>query len=383
MNIAIVGAGIGGLAAALALRQRGFTPTVYEQAPQLGEVGAGLGLMTNAVRVLQALGLGDTIRRETNPLEVAFLGTARGSVLKSFRVADFLSPGAPGSAAVHRADLHRWLREALTDTPIVTDHACAGFVEHADHVEVRFRDRPAVPADLLIGADGFNSVIRQQLHGATPVRYSGQTCYRGVAQYKMRDATRAGEINGRGRRASVIAIGPERVYWWAAINAPLGEHDVPTQRRERLLRDYAGWAFDVPEAIAATPSDAILRHDLIDRPPLKAWGKGRVTLLGDAAHPMVPNLGQGACSAIEDAYVLARHLANAATVAALRAYEAERLPRTTMLVNDSWNFGIPARWSGSLATWFRDTLLWSMPRWVMARAWRSYLDFDATRTPGK
>ena len=141
---------------------------------------------------------------------------------------------------------------------------------------------------------------------------------------------------------------------------------------------YAGWPFDIPEAIAATPADTILRNDLVDREPLRQWSRGRVTLLGDAGHPMQPNLGQGACTAIEDAYAISRalsryepHLAQA-----LQAYEKSRKPRTTEIVNESWRFGIPVRWSHPLAMRAREITMRLVPRGVMKAKFRRYLGYD-------
>jgi 2-polyprenyl-6-methoxyphenol hydroxylase-like FAD-dependent oxidoreductase len=223
--------------------------------------------------------------------------------------------------------------------------------------------------------------VRRHLWGELPPRYSGQTCYRGIAAFTPTTPNVLREIQGRGQRASVISLGGGRTYWWAARNAPLGEHDDPRARREVLLAVYDGWPFDVPQAIAATPPEAILRNDLSDLAPLKRWGRGRITLLGDAAHPMTPNLGQGACSALEDAVVLARHIARArgalGVPAALAAYEQERIGRARMLVNGSWQFGTLCRWENALAVAIRDRLLASVPRAIHVRQFRKYVDFDA------
>jgi 2-polyprenyl-6-methoxyphenol hydroxylase-like FAD-dependent oxidoreductase len=385
--VVIIGAGIGGLTAAIALQKVGVPVAVYERAPVLAEVGAGLGLLSNAVRALDVLGLRDVVRREAHPLDVGQFCTSAGRVLQETSLAEATAAGGPPSFVVHRADLHRWLSSALPPGVVQTGRECVGFDDdNGPGVTVRFADGSRVVGRAVVGADGFKSVVRRQLWGELPKRYSGQTCFRGVAAFTPTKPNVLREIQGRGQRASVIYIGNGRTYWWAARNAPPGERDAPAARREALLALYRDWPYDVPQAIAATEPGVILRNDLCDLKPLKRWGRGRVTLLGDAAHPMSPNLGQGACSAMEDAVVLARHLRPATTdvatidpaavPAALTAYERERIGRTTMLVKHSWQFGVPCRWTHPLAVALRDRLVASVPRALLVRRFRKYLSFD-------
>lgn len=390
--ILIIGAGIGGLAAAVALRKVGLPVAVFERAPVLGEVGAGLGLLSNAVRVMDVLGLGDIVRREAHAPPIGQFCTWRGRLLIETRMSDLSAPGAPPSFVVHRADLHRWLLSALPAEVVHTGKECVGVREEAGGVTARFADGTEASGSALIGADGFHSAVRRHLWGELPSRYSGQTCYRGIANFTPSTPEILREIHGRGQRASVNYLGNGRSYWWAARNAPLGEQDNPADRRDHLLAAYRDWPFDVPEAIAATPSETILRNDLCDLRPLKRWGRGgRITLLGDAAHPMTPNLAQGACSALEDALVLARHLGRAraagdgmdtgagdasAIAAALTAYERERIPRARMLVQDSWRFGIGCRWTNRLMLAMRNEMLARLPRALLQWQFRRYVGFD-------
>lgn len=377
-SIVIVGGGIGGLTAANALHQMGFAVRVFERAPELREVGAGFGLLSNAVRVLDEIGLGHTARELGYPLRRGSFATHRGRILTHLDFAEVLPAGAPPSYVVHRADLHRLLLRSLPDDMIVANADCSGCSQDGNGVTVHFSNHEDVRADILIGADGLHSVVRRTLWGDTPLRYSGQTCYRGIADYALREPDNLREVNGPGRRASVISIGGGRVYWWAALNAPANERDDPATRRERLLALYEGWPFDIPGAIAATPREAILRNDLVDRVPLRQWSRGRVTLLGDAAHPMQPNLGQGACTAIEDAYVISHALSRYESNLpfALQTYERLRQPRTTEIVNESWRFGIPVRWSHPLAVRARELITRLVPRRFLLAKFRRYIGYD-------
>ena len=170
------------------------------------------------------------------------------------------------------------------------------------------------------------------------------------------------EIHGKGQRGSVCPVDTQQSYWWAAFNAPLNEIIPPERRKALLLERYAGWPFGLPEAIAATPDGAILQNDLVDRPPARQYARGRVVLVGDAAHPTTPNLGQGANMAIDDAIVLARALRDADSLAtALARYERERLERTRLIVKRSWSFGRPFRWTSRGAVKLRETLIRHTP----------------------
>lgn len=379
-RIAIVGGGIGGLTAAVALHQMGFAVRVFERAPELREVGAGLALLSNAMCVLDGIGLGREARALGYPLRRAGFSNASGELLFEMHLDEVLSLDAPPSHVVHRAELHRLLLRELPAGVVTPGAECRGFTDDASGVTIHFTNRPDETADVLIGADGIHSVVRQALWGETPLRYSGQTCYRGIASHTLRDPEALREITGAGKRAAAIAIGPNRVYWWAALNAPRGEVDDPATRRTRLLREFSGWPHDLPEAIAATPPDRILRNDLVDRPPLRRWSRGRVTLLGDAAHPMQPNLGQGACTAMEDGWVVACALSRYGDdlPAALRAYEAARLPRTTKIVAQSWCFGVPVRWRNPVAVVLRDFLTRLAPRRRLTANFRELLNYDVT-----
>lgn len=387
-NIAIIGGGIGGLAAALTLRRAGFNATVYERAPEIREVGAGLGLWANAMRVLDQLGVGRHLRARSQPVETVGIFAADGRPLS---VADMTALtaeiGAP-SFVVHRADLQRELRAALPAEAIVTWAECRGYRSLPNgRVEVQFNTRDSVEADLVIGADGFNSIIRNQLIGPTPVRYSGQTCYRGIVRAPVLQPGLLAEIQGPGRRLGHCPLGPDRMYWWACINAPRGEGHMPVVAKAQLLSYFRGWPLGLSHYIAETPAETILRNDLCDRPPLASWSRGAVTLLGDAAHPMLPNLGQGACTAIEDAAVLAHCLATEPdTATALARYEAERIPRTTRMVELSWRFGRAARWNQASAVRLREWFLKLAPSSVLRRELRWQLDYHTgfnVLRPGK
>lgn len=376
MRIVIIGGGIGGLAAALALRREGFEPAVYERAPELLEVGAAIALWPNAFRVLERLGLGETILARAGRMRsVRWLGHD-GRQYNRFA---FPETGAP-AVALHRADLQGTLLRALTAESVHLGKTFAGFVEANEEVRARFDEGTEVACDVLVGADGLHSRVRAQLlEDGEPV-YRGYTVWRGVArlEHAALQAGTASEIYGRGQRFGVGPVGLGRTGWWATANEPPAAAESAAEHAPKLLRLFGGWCAPVCALIEATPSETILRNSAYDRPAAARWGAGRVTMLGDAVHPMTPNLGQGGCVAVEDAAVLARCLAKYNDVhIALRVYESRRRARAAGVVSYSRRYGAFGQWQSGAATRLRASLLSSVPESVGRRLLARVFDYDA------
>lgn len=351
----IIGGGIGGLATAIALTQIGFTVEVFERVALLREVGAGLSLWANAIKALDYLGLASAVRALALPETAGGIRTATGALLMQTANAQLAAEFGELSVMVHRAELHDQLRQAFGQE-IRLGMECVAVTEEAQGVRVRFRNGEEASGDLVIGADGLHSQVRAVLHGKQPPRYAGYTAWRGVVGFDI-SRLQIGETWGHGARFGQIPMPGNRVYWFATQNAPAGQHS-PDGEKAKLLRLFSNWHDPIRALIEATPDAAILRNDIYDRPPLKQWGRGHSTLLGDAAHPMTPNLGQGACQALEDAVVLAKQLQATADIpTALRAYEAARIPRTTMIVNQSRRVGQVGQWANPLAVAGRNWLV--------------------------
>lgn len=349
MRVVIVGAGIGGLTAAVALERLGHEVVVLERAAELRPVGAGLTIQPNAMSVYRRLGLADAVLEAGCRLLGGQLRRSDGTVLQALSFADLPSPPDEPAVGIHRGDLQSLLLDALggsvrTGAP-VTD------VDPEEPAAI-LQEVAREGGDAVVGADGIHSAVRDALWGPSPPRYSGYTCWRGVC------AAPSGlggfEMWGRGQRFGAVEVGGGRTYWFAVANAPEGGSDGDDPEAELAAR-FAGWAAPVGDLLARTEPGTLLRNDIVDRPPQAAWGRGGVTLLGDAAHAMTPNLGQGACQAIEDAWVLARELTEGDDVGrALRRYEAARQPRTRWFVEQSQRMGRIAQWSHPLAVWARD-----------------------------
>lgn len=360
-NAIIIGGGIGGLATAIALRQAGFEVTVFERAERLAPIGAGLTLWANAMQALDRLGLGDQVRDRALPALGGGIRTARGAVLVALSAAELARHGGGASVAVHRADLQQVLHAALPADVVRLGMPCTGVRQDEAHAYARFADGTEVRGRLVVGADGLHSVVRAALFGSTSPTYAGYTAWRGIAPFPH-ERLLPGESWGCGARFGQVALRAGQAYWFAVTNAAAGADRPPAMIKPHLLEVFAAWHAPIPELIAATAVEQIIHTDIYDRAPLQHWSGGRITLLGDAAHPMTPNLGQGGCQALEDAVVVGRCLSETPDVAlALRQYEARRLARTSAIVLQARRLGQVAQWSNPLACRLRDALLRRLP----------------------
>lgn len=337
ISVAIVGGGIGGLAAALALLQAGFDVQVYEQASALREVGAGIQISPNAARVLHRLGLAAELAKHgVRPVAWHQRRWDDGRTLLRTPLGDEVVAafGYPHYQC-HRADVLAMLSAALPAERLHLGHRLAGFTENGDRVELRFDNGAAVSADIMVGADGIHSTVRRILFGAEQPTFTGCTAYRGLVpaeRLKHLDLEVAAQIwMGPGKHlvAYFVAGGRllnfvaniERESWTRESWNELGKPD-------DLRAAFADWDPTI-RAIFAEVEETFI-WGLFDRAPLPRWSVGRVTLLGDACHPMLPYMAQGAAQALEDGAVLTACLERHADIAAaLRRYEEVRLPRAS------------------------------------------------------
>lgn len=374
LDLVIAGAGIGGLTLAVALRKRGFRPRVFERASELLPLGAGITVQPNAMRALRTLGLERDVEAAGAVVESAALLASNGRVLTEQRMGALTSSiGAP-AVAIHRARLHELLLRAAGDS-VRTGHPVRGFREEGERVLVEVEGEGELAADVLVGADGLHSAVRARMLGDTPMRYAGYTGFRGVVELpEVARTRRTTESWGRGARFGVVPVSAEQVYWFAVLDAPAGT-TFPDPRAELLAR-FGSWHAPIPTLLEATPLERWIQTDIADREPISRYTRGRVALLGDAAHPMTPNLGQGGCQAIEDAVVLAAELSNAPSVAsALDRYDAARVARANGVVEQARRLGAVGQWSNPLATAIRDTLMRLVPSSTSERRIRALWEF--------
>lgn len=368
-QIAIIGGGIGGLTAALAFRQFGFQAEVFEQAPALLEVGAAIAIWPNAMRVLERLQLSEKIFEKAGVMKDIEWRDRNGFTINRVSI-------AKTAVALHRADLQSTLLHSLPDDSIHLDHSFVNYKQDNDKVIATFANGNSVAADFLIGADGIHSDVRLQfINDGEPV-FRGYTVWRGISPEfpgQLPSAT-AIELHGRGKRFGIGPVGLGRVGWWATANAT---------DTDDLMSLFAGWYRPVLELIEATPKKSILKTPAMDREPINNWGNGRMTLLGDAIHPTTPNLGQGGCLAMEDAFVLARCFEKYGAVEeALRSYERVRYKRTAAVTKYSRYYGAVGQWENVWARGLRKTALTLVPETIAQRLMQIVFDYDATKLSG-
>jgi 2-polyprenyl-6-methoxyphenol hydroxylase-like FAD-dependent oxidoreductase len=388
-KVVIIGGGIGGLATAGCLRLRGMEADVYERAPHVRELGAALGLWPNATRVLKHLGVLDELIQHAHVAPAGALRDWRGRELVKMQE---LASDVP-TVFAHRADLHRALATAIAPERLHLNKTCTGVQRQEKQVRAVFADGTFSEwVDALIGADGIRSVLREMtLRDGAPT-YRGYVAWRGVTAMEttLPEDQIVGETWGRGQRFGFIPLGLGRVGWWATANKPRAEGtrvcgQSPAEWKKELLQRFRLWHTPIPQVLAATPEAAFLCNAIMDRVPPhppKPWGDGPITLLGDAAHPTTPNLGQGACMAIEDAAVVAQALAAIPDVAtAFRVYEMTRFERTARMVRASLKLGALGQWENGLACAVRNLVMRMSPERGLRKRIRDLWFYDAWNTP--
>jgi 2-polyprenyl-6-methoxyphenol hydroxylase-like FAD-dependent oxidoreductase len=346
-NIGIVGGGIGGIATAVTLHQVGVDVVVYEKTPELREVGAGMMLWPNATRVLREMGLLDKVLARSGP-NTHFLVRARsGRILMNIALGKFDVP----AICMRRSDLLSVLLAALPAKCLQLGSELDDLDQSEGKVRLYFKGGLVKKHDAVIGADGIRSQVRSKLFGASDPIYRGYTVWRGLAQYDG-NAIPTGcnsETWGTGKRFGILNTGHRRFTWYATSNVPPHHLDAACGRKRELQQMFRGWHDPIADFIDATDESGILKNGACDFAPLPAWGDGMVTLLGDAAHPCTPNLGQGGCMALEDALVLAKCVKTEPCLKiALRHYELLRYQRTRRIQQRSRLMGRIGQWQSPL-----------------------------------
>lgn len=332
-RIAIAGGGIGGLTLAVGLQQRGFDVLVFEQRPDIRDSGAGISLWPNALAALDVLSLGHVVRGLGRAICRGGERKLDGRSGPTFSAQGFVSALGEGLVCVDRGELVRTLAGLLEPGTLQTGCAVSGYEQLPDSLLVRIDGQESIEVAALVGADGIYSVVASQMNGSLEFAYSGYTAWRGISEMEFGpEADQVWACLAGGHEVGWMPVGGGRTYWFATSWLP--EAYRPPRGDKAYVRELlTTWPQPVPQLVDSTPADRLVRNDIVDRSALARWSDGPVTVLGDAAHPMRPHLGQGGCQAIEDAAALVLSLDGTFDVReAFARYERVRQARTRRIV---------------------------------------------------
>jgi 2-polyprenyl-6-methoxyphenol hydroxylase-like FAD-dependent oxidoreductase len=349
----IIGAGIGGLTTAIALLKKGIDVTIYEQSKEINEVGAGIWVAPNGMKVFDDLGISQDVLNAGKTLEKINVVDLKGKPISAIDGSKIRAKHKFATVAIHRARLRQILASYVPNDKIILDKKFDSYQQSDSSITARFEDGTIAEADFLINADGIKSNGRLQIQSNLNLRYSGQTCWRFVSEFDLPEADCGSMFEiwsqKKGLRVGYSKINDKQIYVFITNFEKSGGKDDPQTIINELLELCAEFPPVVQQMILSTKGNDIIRNDLFDFKPLKKWTDGRMALIGDAAHATTPNLGQGACQAIEDAYVIAKQLSlNNDVEMGLQSFEKLRINKATYITNTSWQFGQITNTSGFL-----------------------------------
>lgn len=360
MQVDIIGSGIGGLTAAIALEQKGFYPKIYEQAKTLKTLGAGIILASNAMQVYKKLGLAEELKSHGICLDSMNITDDKLQVLSKVDLTYFKDKYNIQSLAIHRGKLQQVLLNNLKRTEVVLDHKLQHIRKHDSGCHLDFENGKSINSSLVIGADGIHSKIRNALFPKSKIRSMKQVCWRGVTKFEL-PASYKNQLNeawGLGDRFAFVQFSPNHIYWYA-VKSYVDSKDEFSEGQ--LSQYFSQYPSIVQEIIKTTPANSLHTSVMQDLKPIKKWYDDFVCLLGDAAHATTPNMGQGACQSIEDAYVLADCLSKQNDINAFKSYQNLRIAKAHQVVKQSWQIGKMSHWTNPLGVLFRNTMLKIMP----------------------
>lgn len=370
-DIAIIGGGIAGLTLAVSLRNTRFKCHIFEKNEEFKEIDAAISIFPNALRVLRQYGLMNELLAVGGTITKIFMKTDKGRILGQTEPRYQLP-----ALCMHRVDLHAILLKHAKAT-LYTGHELISFQNTPDgRVSVSFKNGVFKIFDAVVGADGINSVVRQSIIGDGKPVFRGYNIWRGIAESDL-DIRYASESYGKGKRVGIVPIRDGQYGWWATANEKFMIGDEPEGTKQKLLRLFADWHPPIQELIAR--SGHIIKNSLSDRIPVRGWSKGNCTLLGDAAHPTMPNLGQGGCLAIEGAYILGEMIKKyGITESIFDRYESLHYRRAKNIVEDSLHLGKLGQIENSLAVYVRNLILGSAPSSLTLKVVDKYFLYDVT-----
>ncbi len=359
---AIIGGGVAGLSMGIGLKSLGKDFLIFEQAEVLLGIGAGFGLAANAMQAFDYLGLRQEVEKIGFYTRDFNILNNKGAVLMAPDTESLGAKYNQKNFTVHRADLHQFLLSKSDASQILLGKRLLRFEQKSDGISLFFSDETTFRCKYLLVADGVKSPARQQLLPKSSPRYAGYTCWRATIDNSDIQVTRGTETWGAKGRFGLTPLVDNRLYWYACINAPARSEKYKNFGVSDLLDHFKDYHQPIPQIIQRTANEDLIWNDIIDIKPIRQFAFGSVLLLGDAAHATTPNLGQGACQALEDVAVLTDELKkNIAPEQAFLHFQRRRIDRTHYITNTSWRIGKISQWSNPAMIAIRNTLMRIMP----------------------
>ena len=376
LRFAIIGGGIAGLSAAIALRRTGIQATIFEASPVISPVGAGLALAANAIQALDRLGIKEEVLSNGQLLAGLSIIDSKGSLISRTDTETLSKRFGVDNFVIHRAALHNVLLANVHPSQLKLNKRI-DTISNDDELTLTFKDGSSATVDFLIAADGINSVVRQQLlPDAIPV-YSGYTCWRAVVDYPTAGLHDAAEYWGAKGRFGFVPLPHNKVYWYACVNSMADNPKMRMMSPLQLMNRFALYPEIIPDLIQRTPASALIWNDIQDLPALKNFAYDNILLIGDAAHATTPNMGQGACQAIEDAVVLGQELSRHTDPwVAFQHFQERRIRRTQNIVRKSRLLGQIAQAENKMVVAVRNRLLRLTPPSVNRRQLKELYSVD-------
>lgn len=376
-EFAIIGAGVAGLTAAIGLQSIGKEFIVFEQSALAKGIGAGFGLAANAMQAFDFLGLKDQVEKIGQHVSTYNILDHKGNILLAPDTKALSSKYNQSNFTVHRADLHQFLLSKIDNSKVKLNKRAIRFEQSQQSITLYFADGTQHKCKYLIIADGVKSPLRQQLVPSAIPRYSGYTCWRATIDNATIQLDKGSETWGKKGRFGMTPLVHNRIYWYACINSTENNSIFKHYNISDLTQHFKSYHPPIPQILAQTNDTDLIWNDIIDIKPLKQLAYGNILLIGDAGHATTPNMGQGACQALEDVAVLVDELKIKSEVSlAFKAFEKRRLARTKYITDTSKSIGEAAQWDNPILIFVRNTVMKNLPSHLMQRNLHKLLSVD-------
>ena len=360
MSISIIGGGIGGLTLGNVLKQHNIDFRIYESAPEIKPVGAGIAMAGNAMQIFDRLGLREKIENAGTKMNALIITDESLKTISKTDVLKLESKSNVCNIAIHRAELQKVLSEDISENIILNKRLST--IEKKENYHLTFEDKTEIESEIIFGADGVKSLVRNQILKSGEIRSAKQKCWRGILTTEIPEkySHNAYEMWGKGKRFGFVKIKENTLYWYALVNEKFYSEDI------NLIEIFKKFHPDVLDMITKTSKESIILNNIIDLKPMEKWTALNLCLIGDAAHATTPNMGQGGCQAVEDAYIIGKLLENEKDWNKIfHQFETIRRSKVNHIVKTSWMLGKVAQWEHF--TKLRNFIFRNMPESVNQR----------------